>query len=75
VKINKFILRFIMSRRYKKIKEDMPLLSGEDRGRYFVCGCSAAKLLFAFVHQHMSFIFFYLHISPYIYKQAELAKV
>ena len=24
-----------MLRRYRKIKEDMPLLSGEDRGRYF----------------------------------------
>ena len=24
-----------MSRRYMKLKEDMPLLSGEDRGRYF----------------------------------------
>jgi hypothetical protein len=24
-----------MLRRYRKLQEDMPLLSGEDRGRYF----------------------------------------
>ena len=44
---------------YRKIKEDMPLFSGEDRGRYSVCNFSAAKLL--------SFISFYLLLSPSIY--------
>ena len=50
-------------RRYRKIKEDMPLFSGEDRGQYSVCNLSAAILL--------SFISFYLHISPFIYKASE----
>jgi len=49
-----------MLRRYRKIKVDMPLFSGEDRGRYSVCNHSAAKLL--------SSISFYLHLSPFIYK-------
>jgi hypothetical protein len=56
-----------MLRRYRKIKEDMPLFSGEDRGQYSGCYHSAAKLL--------SFISFYLHLSPSIYKTSELAKV
>jgi hypothetical protein len=60
-----------MLRRYRKIKEDMPLFSGErlrvgelcsgmDRGQYSVCKLSAAKPL--------SYISFYLHLSPSIYK-------
>ena len=52
--------KFRMLRRYRKIKVDMPLFSGEDRGRYSVCNHFAAKLL--------SFISFYLHLSPSIYK-------
>jgi hypothetical protein len=49
-----------MLRRYRKIKEDMPHFSGEDRGQYSVCNLSAAKPL--------SFISFYLHLSPFNYK-------
>ena len=60
-----------MLRRYRKIKVDMPLFSGErlrvgelcsgmDRGQYSVCKLSAAKPL--------SYISFYLHLSPSIYK-------
>ena len=52
--------KFRMLRRYRKIKEDMPLFSGEDRGQYSVCKLSAAKPL--------SYISFYLHLSPSIYK-------
>ena len=29
------LLKFSMLRRYRKLQEDMPLISGEDRGRYF----------------------------------------
>ena len=29
------LLKYSMLRRYRKLQEDMPLLSGEDRGRYF----------------------------------------
>jgi hypothetical protein len=57
-KIRKY--KFRMLRRYRKIKEDMPLFSGEDRGQYSVCKLSAAKPL--------SYISFYLHLSPSIYK-------
>ncbi len=32
-----------MLRRYRKIKEDMPLFSGEDRGQYSVCSPSIYK--------------------------------
>lgn len=48
-----------MLRRYRKLKEDMPLLGGEDRGRYSLCCNTAAKL--------MSFISFYLLLSPSIF--------
>ncbi len=41
----------------------MPLFSDEDKGRYSVCNCYAAKLL--------SSISFYLHLSPSIYKEVE----
>ena len=65
-----------MLRRYRKIKGDMPLSSGErlrvgelcsgmDRGRYSVCNHSAAKLM---DNSPLSFISFYLHLSPFIYK-------
>ena len=46
-----YLLR--MLRRYRKIKEDMPLLSGEDRGRYF------GKLVFC-----IKTIVIYLLLSP-----------
>ena len=55
-----------MLRRYRKIKEDMPLFSGEDRGQYSVCKLSAAKPL--------SYISFYLHLSPSIYKASGACK-
>ncbi len=46
-----------------KIEVDSRLSAAEDRGRYSVCGYSAAKLL--------SFIFFYLLLTPFIYKASE----
>ena len=81
-----------MLRRYRKIKGDMPLSSGErlrvgelcsgmDRGRYSVCNHSAAKLMdngcspldnwyspLDNWYSPLSFISFYLHLSPFIYK-------
>ena len=48
-----------MLRIYKNLKEDMPLFSGEDRGHHLACGHSAAQLL--------SFISFYLPLSPSIF--------
>ena len=74
-----------MLRRYREIKEDMPLSSGErlrvgelcsgmDRGRYSVCNHSAAKLMdngcspLDNWYSPLSFISFYLHLSPFIYK-------
>ncbi len=30
------LLKFSMLRRYRELKVDMPLLSGEDRGRYIL---------------------------------------
>ena len=55
-----------MSRRYRKIKEDMPLLSGEDRRRYFGKRGSASK--------QMSFTSFYLLLPPSIYKASEICE-
>ena len=52
-----------MLSRYRKIKVDSRFSAAEDRGRYSVCGDSAAKLL--------SFISLYLLLST---RQAELAK-
>ena len=56
-----------------KIKVDSRFSAAEDRGRYSVCGYSAAKLL--------SFIFYYLLLArplvackartPFIYKASE----
>ena len=37
------LFKFRMLRRYREIKEDMPLVSGEDRGQYSVCNHSAAS--------------------------------
>jgi hypothetical protein len=48
-----------MLRRYRKIKEDMPLFSGGDRGQYAICTDVAARLT--------SSIFFYLLLSSFIY--------
>ena len=48
-----------MLSRYVKIVVDCRLSAAEDRGHYSVYGCSAAKLL--------SFIFFYLLLSPFIF--------
>ncbi len=55
-----------MIRRYKKIKEDNRLTVVEDRGRYSVCGCSAAKVL--------SFIFLYLLLSSSIFSLSAFAQ-
>ena len=52
-----------MFRRYKKIDVDSRFPAAEDRGHYSVCGDSAEKLL--------SFISFYLHLSPFIYRASE----
>ena len=52
-----------MFSRYKKIKGDSRFSAAEDRGHYSVCGGSAAK--------HLSFIFFYLLLTPSIYKASE----
>ena len=49
-----------MLRRYRKLQEDMPLLSGEDRGRYF------GKRVF-----YIKTNVIYLPLST---RQAELAK-
>ena len=53
-----YIFKFRMLRRYRKIKEDSRYSAAEDRGQYSVSSDSAAKL--------MSFIFFYLLLSPSI---------
>ena len=59
-----------MLRRYREIKEDMPLVSGEDRGQYSVCNHSAVKLLDDW-YLPLSFISLYLLLSPSIYKASE----
>ncbi|MBP3574240.1 MAG: hypothetical protein J6J71_06575 [Prevotella sp.] len=65
-------------RRYRKIKEDMPLLSGEDRGRYFgkrgfciktnviYLLLSSSTSFYLHVTKQMSFISLYLHLPPFI---------
>ena len=49
-----------MLRRYRKIKEDSRISAAEDRGHYSISVDSAAKL--------MSFISFFLLLTPFIYK-------
>ena len=49
-----------MLRRYRKIEVDSRFSAAEDRGQYSGCGDDAAKL--------MSSNFFYLLLSPSIYK-------
>ena len=49
-----------MLRRYRKIKEDSRFSAAEDRGHNSVCVDSVAKL--------MSFISFYLLLTPFIYE-------
>ena len=49
-----------MFSRYKKIKEDSRFSAAEDRGHYSDIDDSVVKLL--------SFIFFYLLLTPFIYK-------
>ena len=53
-----------MLRRYRKIKEDMPLFSAKIEDDTLASGCHVSRL--------MSFIFFCLHLST---RQAELAKL
>ena len=48
-----------MLSRYKKIEEDSRFSAAGDRGRYSVCAYRASK--------QMSFIFFYLLLTPSIY--------
>jgi len=50
-----------MLRRYRKIEVDSRFSAAEDRGRYSVCGDKFVKL--------MSFISFYLLLSPFNYKR------
>ena len=52
-----------MLSRYRKIKGDSRFSAAGDKGRYSVCGDSAVK--------RMSFIFFYLLLTPFIYKASE----
>ncbi|MBP3573639.1 MAG: hypothetical protein J6J71_03410 [Prevotella sp.] len=60
-------------RRYRKLQEDMPLLSGEDRGRYFGKrgGCIKTNVFYLPLSSSTSFylllplppsIFIYLHV-------------
>ena len=49
-----------MLRRYRKIKEDMPLFSAKIEDDTLASGCHVSRL--------MSFIFFCLHLSSSIYK-------
>ena len=60
-----------MLRRYRKIKEDMSLLSGEDRGRYFGKRglCIKTNVFYLPLSSSTSF---YLLLSK---RQAKLAKV
>ena len=48
-----------MLRRYRKIKEDMSLLSGEDRGRYFGKrgGCIKTNVIYLLLPPFMSRIY------------------
>ena len=59
-----------------KLKEDMPLLSGEDRGRYFGKRVVCIKTN-VFYLPLSSFTSFYLLLPqpPSIYKTSELAKL
>ena len=57
------LLNFRMLSRYRKIKGDSRFSAAGDKGRYSVCGDSAVK--------RMSFIFFYLLLTPFIYKASE----
>ena len=65
-----------MSRRYMKLKEDMPLSAAKIEDNTLASGCSVSRL--------MSFISLYLHLPPFISfyinlllskRQSELAKV
>ena len=56
----KYLLKFRMLSRYRKIEVDSRFSAAEDRGRYSVCGDKFVKL--------MSFISFYLLLSPFNYK-------
>ena len=49
-----------MLRRYRKIEVDSRFSAAEDRGHYSICGDSAEKQL--------SFIFFYILLTPFIYR-------
>jgi len=73
-----YLLR--MLRRYRKIKEDMPLLSGEDRRRYFGKRVFCIKTNVFYLPLppstsiYLPFISFYLNL-PLSTRQAELAKL
>ena len=55
-----------MLRRYTKLQEDMPLLSGEDRGRYFGKRVFYIKTNVIYLPLSSS-IFLYLLLSPSIF--------
>ena len=67
-----------MLRRYRKIKEDMPLLSGEDRGRYFGkrVFCIKTNVIYLLLSSSTSF---YLHVvkttSLYLQGKRNLRKI
>jgi hypothetical protein len=52
-----------MLRRYRKIEVDSRISAAEDRGHYSVSGDASVKL--------MSSVFFYLLLTPFIYKESK----
>ena len=52
-----------MLRRYRKIEVDSRISAAEDRGHYSVSGDASVKL--------MSSVFFYLLLTPFIYKASK----
>ena len=56
-------LKFRMLRRYRKIEVDSRFSAAEDRGHYSVSGDASVKL--------MSSVFFYLLLTPFIYKASK----
>ena len=56
-----------MLRRYRKIEVDSRFSAAEDRGQHFVCGTAAAKVMDNWCSP-LSFISFYLLLTPFIYR-------
>ena len=63
-----------MLRRYRKIEVDSRFSAAEDRGQHFVCGTAAAKVMDNWCspldnwYSPLSFISFYLLLTPFIYR-------